>query len=112
VLQFCRPGAESRRLEPQNGVIRPQARRRLDPPFARRAEPLRLGTAGGGGWERAVVSANLDSAGGLSDLALVAGPGGESGERILANLRAWEFLPAVEDGKPVGVEAIFAIPLN
>ena len=38
--------------------------------------------------------------------------GGETGERILASLRAWEFVPAFEDGKPVAVETVFSIPLN
>jgi hypothetical protein len=58
------------------------------------------------------VFAILDNAGTLSNLKIIAGPGGEIGERILASLRGWEFLPAFEDGKPVAVEAIFSIPLK
>lgn len=112
VLQYCRPGGGSRRMEFSNGVIRLRPRRALDPPFARRAHPLRLEPGIGSRWARAVVFATLDNAGTLSNLKIIAGPGGESGERILASLRGWEFLPAFEDGKPVAVEAIFSIPLK
>lgn len=112
VLQFCRPGGEARRMDFSNGVIRLRPRRSLDPPYARRADPLRLDPETAGPWAKAVVFATLDDAGALSNLKIIAGPGGESGQRILASLRQWEFLPAFEDGKPVAVETVFSIPLK
>ena len=112
VLQFCRPGRESRRLEISNGVIRLRQRHALQPPFARRTEAVHLNIEASGHWGRAAVFARLDSTGAMSNLRILSGPGGENGDRILASLRAWEFVPAFEDGEPVAVEAVFSIPLN
>ena len=43
---------------------------------------------------------------------IVSGLTSEMDDRIMANLREWEFNPAFRDGEPVEVEALFGIPLR
>lgn len=52
----------------------------------------------------------VDTTGKFQELQIITTTGGQSAERILAYLAQWEFRPATQDGRPVLVEVILAVP--
>ncbi len=59
-----------------------------------------------------LVHGFLDTAGRFRDLSVVADPDNASnqGESLLEYLAQWEFRPALQDGRPVLVEVVLAVP--
>ena len=114
VLQVCLPKPETA-SEVEPGVIRVLSRKTLDPPYAEYKAPLNLRLNGADPRRlpaRVVVYATVSPEGQLGNMRVVSGLNPEMDDRIMANLREWEFNPAFRDGEPVEVEALFGIPLR
>ena len=57
-----------------------------------------------------LIHGMVDTSGRFQELQVITSAAGHRAERILAYLAQWEFRPATQDGRPVLVEVILAVP--
>jgi len=110
-LHVAAPGGQGGRLEQRGHVYRMLPGRRIDPPYAIQKTPLLLAS------DARVpffvwVGARIDERGELNDLRIVSAVQPETAEKILASLGGWLFQPALADGEPIEVEALFGVRLR
>ena len=108
VLQYCIPGGEAQTVEVAGGVVRlgspaplvaPYPRITFRPPVPRRP-----------GVTYVMVHGFLEADGRFDGLRVLGIHGAEDGLSILPVLQQWELRPATQDGRPVRVEILLAIP--
>ncbi len=107
LLQYCIPAAEDRAAEVSGSVVRIGAGSRLIAPYPLvtfrptvRPRPGRY----------VMVHGLIAATGRFQDLSILGATAPYETAMVLGVLEQWEFRPAIEDGRPVNVEILLAIP--
>jgi hypothetical protein len=108
ILQYCIPAGEAQEANVTGGVVRldspsplvaPYPRVTFRPPLKKRQGPSYV-----------MIHGFLDVNGRLEGLKVLGVSGAEESPGIVPVLQQWEFRPVTQDGRPVRVEILLAIP--
>ena len=108
VLQYCIPAGEARAAEVSGGVVRLSSPSPLVAPYPR--VTFRPTVKSRPGVPYVMVHGFLETNGRLDGLRVLGVHGSEDAPSILPVLQQWEFRPATQDGRPVRIEVLLAIP--
>ena len=111
ILQYAVPHSREPVVRQDENSIQLGAATPLRAPYPLRKGTLQLGEQGPVSG-RVVVYGAISEKGSVEDLRVIRGLRGEVDAAVVACLRQFLFRPAVRDGVPVLVEALFGIPLN
>jgi hypothetical protein len=108
ILQYAIPGRDPYGAQHNWAVVRLESTSPLSPPYPRVTllPPLRKRPAS----SYVMIHGFLNGSGRFEDLKVIGPAGAEERPAIAAVLGEWEFRPASQDGAPVRVEVLLAIP--
>ncbi len=112
ILQFAVPHAREPVEQRTTTSVRIGAAAPVRPPFPLRKPNLQLGPEAAGATGRVVIFGNINVKGTLEELRVIRSVRSEIDQAVITCLKQFQFRPAVRDGAPVLVEALFGIPLN
>ncbi len=111
ILQYAVPNSREPVVQTSSNSVQLGAATPIRAPYPLRKATLQLPSQGAIDG-RVVVYGDISDKGALENLRVIRGVRSEIDAAVLACLRQFVFRPAVRDGVPVPVEALFGIPLN
>jgi TonB family protein len=112
ILQFAVPNSREPVQSRSANAIQLGAATPVRAPFPLRKADLKLGPEAAAAQGRVVVYGNISAKGSVEDLRVIRSVQADIDLAVMACLKQFQFRPAVRDGVPVMVEALFGIPLN
>jgi TonB family protein len=112
ILQFAVPNSREPVRQRTANSIQLGSATPVRAPYPLRKANLQLGEEAAGAQGRVVIYGNITAKGSVEDLRVIRSVRSEVDLAVMACLRQFQFRPAVRDGVPVLVEALFGVPLN
>jgi TonB family protein len=112
ILQFAVPKSREPVQQRTTTSVQIGAATPVRAPYPLRKPSLQLGAEAEGVKGRVVIYGSISAKGSVEELRVIRSVRSEIDLAVMACLKQFQFRPAVRDGAPVLVEALFGIPLN
>jgi hypothetical protein len=112
ILQYCKPG-KGQRVVNEEEAEEPRAVKLTQGTAVKAPFPLvtyQPAIVLKTGIEYLMVHGTIDATGTFQGLQVIQGDAEDTNKQLLASLAQWQFRPATQDGRPLGVEVLLAVP--